>query len=429
MTVIELGEVTHEAAPALAAPVDLRRAVRVVLAVVALAGSLVLAGSARPAPPTVHPLWTTPQFETDVAVLHDDTAYLSHRTRLTAHDTATGKVRWTAQIGNVVPGVSVTAGLVLLGLDPVEMTWVDSDGFTYSNPYNRATLALDAATGAERWRLAGDLGPGGTDGTSMMFESVGSGVLTRLRRVRLSDGRDLWSRPAPGVVTWTMTWNGVEPDLVVTLTETGEVSVLRYADGTLVHQGRLPGRGRDFWMSGAGSDLLVTRTNGPSISTVYRPADLSEKWHVAARIDYLADCGPLLCSLDDRGVAGRDPATGREVWRQGEMHGVADAGPGHVLLFDGSPGGIMQLVDAATGRQLGGLRYGTPASAPRAAPMVITRRATASPGRQLVLRLDPATGVQTLLGTTQLADDHPCWATDRYLGCSDGEKFTVSALG
>ena len=83
-----------------------------------------LTGSARPAPPTVHPLWTTPLTQDDSLQLHDRTAYVSRVTagpavELTAYDLAAGRRRWSAVSDSPTATYGINAVFdVVLGCRP-----------------------------------------------------------------------------------------------------------------------------------------------------------------------------------------------------------------------------------------------------------------------------------------------------------------------
>lgn len=431
MTLIELGEIADHAPPP-TPPVDTRRVLQAGLALVALAGSLVLTGSARTAPPTVQPLWRETLGGADGGLPGGDAAFLTRRAHgrgeLVARELATGKVRWVAplgeRLGTFTP--SPESGLVLVSVDPVQVSWDDGTGSHWIS-YSRATVAVDAATGAQRWRTVGEFGPATAGATGLAAAYAGHGLLTGLRLIRFADGHQLWHLPVANATAWTIVWNGEQPRFVATLTPDGEITVLRYADGTLVHRGRVPGSDHATELAGAG-DNLALRVRNERV-TLLRPEDLSEVWHTDAEIGYLAGCGPLLCSIDGHGVAGRDPATGREIWRQADMNGFRDAAPGRLLLADGSPGGIVRLVDPATGEPVGGILYGAPADGSAAGSILITRRTREQSDQQVVLRLDTATGALSTLGLMPSTGDLPCSVAGRYLVCTNEVEFSVTAVG
>ena len=103
------------------------------------------------------------------------------------------------------------------------------------------------------------------------------------------------------------------------------------------------------------------------------------------------------------------------------MSNVNEVGPGRILLDNGGPDGIQQLADAATGRPIGERVTGGPLARPRGPGSLLFARPLDGTGwRQLVTRLDLATGRQTLLGPADSDDERTCSASGRYLACTRG---------
>jgi outer membrane protein assembly factor BamB len=432
MTLIDLGKITHDPAdPAL--PVNHRRVRHLVLAAAALAGVLLLTGSARPAPPSVQQLWAAPLARDDTAQLHDGTAYVNRLagtgTELTAYDLATGEKRWRVVSGTGAAnfGVQPAVDVVLV---PVGRRVVDEldGGERFWTLYSEGTVALDAGTGRERWRTAGEVGAVGTDGTGLVLEHDRHGVATRIRLIRLGDGHQVWELPASGAEATTVLWTDDQPLRIATVTAGGELRVYGYADGRLRARARVPWKSRRSDLMGAGA-LLAVRGDRNGTTTLYRPDDLSVLWSTGDVV-FLTGCGRLLCALDDDGVAGRDPATGRELWRVRDMFGVAEVGPGRLLLDSGGVGGVQQLVDAGTGRPIGSRAYGVAVPGGPAGSLLLLRRTARPPGGQLVSRLDLTSGEQTALGLTAPADeDRACSGAGRYLACERDGALTVVSVG
>jgi outer membrane protein assembly factor BamB len=432
MTVIELGEVAHDSSgPAL--PVGYRRVPRVALTAVALAGTLVLTGSGHPAPPTVRPLWTAPLARDDSVHLYDRTAYVNrpagNATELTAYDLATGRKKWRVVSGDTPTNFGVTAafGVVLVPADPVEVQEVDGDQ-QYWTSFSRTTVALNAGDGRERWRTAGHLDTLGADGTGLVTEHDDHAVTTRMRLIRITDGHQIWDLPLSGVSAWTILWRDDQPSHLVTVTPGGDVRIFAYADGSLVTTGRVPWQHRESDVMNAGSHLAV-RSNRFGPTTLYRPDDLTVLWTTGGSVSYLKECGPLLCALDGNGVSARDPATGREIWRNPDMFSVNDVAPGRLLMDSGGSGGVQQLADAETGRPIGERVYGSVLFGGPDGTMLLTRPTDELPGRHLVIQLDLTTGRQARLGVVELAEDRPCSLAGRYLGCPRDGTLTVTTVG
>jgi outer membrane protein assembly factor BamB len=435
MSLIDLGEVRHGATGP-TVPVNFRRIRRTALAVLAVLGVLVLAGSARPAPPRVRPLWTATVGEMDTVALGADTVYLTRKVNtagpeVAAYDAATGALRWSAPTGDTVSVVEPypIGDLVLVPTGQFIVTKVDSDG-RYQYPFARHTVALDASTGAERWRTAGQIDSTQPDGTGLVSEHDERGGVTRLRLVRVSDGHELWSRSMPAAVDRAVTWHGDRLDEIATITAAGEVSVYGYADGALRRHGRVPWDNKTNDFMSAGPHFAVQSGTGASATTttIYRTGDLRMLWRIRNEVGYVTGCGMLICSLDGGGVSGLDPSTGRELWRHPGLRGFRQVAPDRLLLDDGGPAGAALLVDAGTGRALGGPMYGSSFWGARSGWILVTRRTVEPPGRAAVIRLDLATAVPEMLGTTTPISDRGCSSAGRYLACRFADQVTVTAV-
>jgi outer membrane protein assembly factor BamB len=444
MTVIDLGDVTQDTRPP-AVPLDHRRLVRAVLALLTLAGLVTLAGSARPRPATVRPLWTMALAEQEGFMLDENTAYLERAAGLTAYDLATGRVRWTAPTAAGVLdhfGARPFGGLLLAPVEPVRIIKSDpGGGYVYYTEFSRATAALDSATGHELWRTAGEISPVTITGdTALAVERDKAGHLIRIRRLRLPDGRVLWARPVPGA-----THIAVARDKIVTAGDKGEIHVYGYADGALRRTGRVPWptgsaqSGQYTDLSEAGQYFTVVQHRVDlNLATVYRPDDLRPLWNADASWGFVQACGPLLCTFSRGGVVGRDPASGRVVWQQPGMAGVQVL-TGNRLLLDNAnayaPGSDVVLVDPGTGRQIGAPIRGMPVASALSYPsslphpsMLILRPTTRSE-KVAVVRLDIATGATTLLGAIQRPGERPCRSAGRYLACPREGALTITAVG
>jgi hypothetical protein len=443
MTVIDLGDVASETHQP-QTPLDHRRLLRIVLAVLATAGLLALAGSARPETHGIRPLWTVPLADGDDFKLDGRTAYVNRmaggRAQLTAYDLATGKVRWTADTGTAVSilGSDPTGGVVLVPVDPARITRSDPNGaYLFITEFSRATVALDPATGRQLWRTPGQISPDNVVGdTALAAEHDDDAGITRVRRLRLSDGHEVWARSLPRAGSLALT-----PDDVITATGTGEAAVYAYGDGSLRRAGRLPwptGAAQAGYTTGinaAGRYFTVTQfRDEANTATVYRPADLSRLWSTDATRGLVEACGPLLCSLGRDGVAAHDPATGMVRWRQPRMSGLQPL-TGDRLLLDDSTGytlpgrGTMVLVDPATGRRIGAPVRGTPVRTADPTGAILMLSATGEPGRAAVVRLDTTTGAAGPLGTIESRGDANCASAGRYLACELGGTLAVMAAG
>ncbi|MET0416477.1 MAG: hypothetical protein ABW022_10700 [Actinoplanes sp.] len=133
-----------------------------------------------------------------------------------------------------------------------------------------------------------------------------------------------------------------------------------------------------------------------------------------------------------RGVAGRDPATGREIWWRDDMNFVWDLGAGRLPLSAAADlaSATTVLVDAASGRTIGRPLGGQEAFVDGPAGSLMLLRATRTPyDRTAVNRLDLANGRQTALGTVDRLAEQDCQGVTGYLLCPRKDTVTVTAVG
>jgi outer membrane protein assembly factor BamB len=431
MTVIDLGEVTGaEGSPAV--PLDHRRLLRAGLAVLSIAGLLVVGGSAPGGATGVRPLWTIDDFRgDDSVVLAGRTAYISRpyegRPRVAAYDLADGRLRWTSVTGEQIAAQPPrpAGDTVLAPTDPAltKVAMPDGGEYRYESPQN--TVALDATTGRELWRTAGNAMPSAGTGTALV---VGDGAL---RVVRLRDGGELWHRPMPPLAGWTPLPDYRHPEAIATAGQDGLLSVFGYADGRLRATSTVPWetRTRSATLIPAGRNLAVVRDDPSrqSTTTVYSADDLRPLWSAG----YLSPCGELLCSVAIDGVAGRDPATGREVWTAPDARFMFPVGRDRILLGRNIDASRVQLVDSRTGRALGPPITGAQAYTDDPGDRLYFVRPSGNPpGRLVVTRLDLADGAQTPLGVFGASGGEQsfCVATRDHLACPRWDGLHVMAV-
>jgi outer membrane protein assembly factor BamB len=430
VTMIDLGEVT-ESPPEQAVPLDHHRIRRAMLVVATIAGLLLLTGSARPAPPFgLRPLWSTPMTGADRPAFGPGSVYLLRGLQLAAYDLASGGVRWTVPVPYVPYPPEPAGEVVLLRTDPVTVEQQGTGGGRYTFEFAQVTRVFAAGTGAELWRARGEAAVVDGD-TALIEERDKRGGIVRLRLTRLADGATIYTLDATRWV-WTED-SGGRPSRVITIEPSGKINIFRYGDGAPIHSGRLPGADAGEpapAIAGVGGLLAhVPQKPGRSTAVLYRPDDLTPLWRNESGLD-IAACGPVLCVSDDTGLVGRDPATGRQLWRQPGMRGARPAGPGRLLLDDAAEEPTYQLIDATTGRRIGAAILGTvPSTTHPAGTQLILRRTTQPDGLTSVTRLDPTTGAQTLLGVMRPVDESTCSDLGRYLACPGDGTLDVTAVG
>jgi outer membrane protein assembly factor BamB len=250
MTVIELGDLRaarpgHESGRGWFDPRAVRR---FTLAVVAVLCAATVTGSARPEPTLLRPVWSVPiGRDSFVNIVRSAVFVLSAdaHPRVTAYELADGSVRWSKLLDASRTWLTAEEPGALMV--PIELP----DGVT------AATVALDVRTGAELWRLPGDVVHSSPD--SALLVTPG----TTVRQVRISDGAVLWSRTVAGAQSWTVAGPEPRSARIVALTADGRVEVIRLADGTRMSSGRVPvggGNPADAEIGADGGILYVNRT-------------------------------------------------------------------------------------------------------------------------------------------------------------------------
>ena len=449
MTVIELGDVTLGSRPPGAAepPEDDRRAVRrFALAAVAVLCLGTVTGSVRPEPALLRTLWSIPFGLADRYAMTSDALYAAtsaSRSRLTAYDLRTGAVRWSAAMPepNGWPLTAEAAGVLLLPADRTTKQVASPTSGSYLAEFYRQTVAVDAHTGAELWRVPGDAFA--VSGRSVLLVDRGGDrgdALLAFRLVDLPGGDVRWSRTT-AADTVQVALGGADqlnPDLLATVTATGQAEVLRLADGASMSAGHVDYRGGspedgeyvDMFLDARNLYLRLAGGRGDSL-TAYALGTLRQVWRRGDTARVTAyPCGAVLCSLTNPGMATFDPATGRELWSDPRTQSAWPAGPGRLLSTDRGPEEYT-LVDEATGRRIARLAGGQPIP-DTAGTVVYLVRDTHDPRyRTAVSRIDLASGRLGLRGTIpRIGGDFGCTATADRLACPTvSGRLVVAEVG
>ncbi|WP_250001923.1 PQQ-binding-like beta-propeller repeat protein [Actinoplanes sp. M2I2] len=446
MSTIELGEIPTADGdpPAPTGPVRLdRRLVRQVAVVLAaILCAVALTGSEVPRDRGVHPLWSVRIADAQGTALTGDAVFVYRiadgSTSFTAHDLATGAVRWRHTIDGAIGYVqpAETAGMLLI---PTQARLVKlpspNDGSAYQAEIHGETVALSAATGAELWRTTGE--PYLVSGdTALLTEYDARAKPARMRLIRLSDRGTIWSRDTSGVDHQSVLPSGEQPEKIVTADDTGQIKIYAYASGALVSEGRIPWvyprpeEGYFNDLSGTGDVLVVNRSQAETFDlSVYRIDTMTKLWQASDTDGGASGCGVALCINDGSGVAAYDPVTGARLWRAEGLANAWQLTRDRVVVSEGVDGGLMQLVDAATGRVVGEPVEGTLAWSETEQRSAIVLRSTRSPqDRTAVTRWDLTTGRQWLLGTVAAVGGPPCSVKPGYLACIHGDDYEINAL-
>ncbi|MEU4428449.1 PQQ-binding-like beta-propeller repeat protein [Actinoplanes sp. NPDC024001] len=350
-----------------------------------------------------------------------------------AYALADGARRWTRDIPGTLAGFQVGPddGPLVVTVDPVTET--EPDGIATG----RTTVALQPATGKELWRRPGEVHASTVHAASaLMVRYDGQGRISRLTRVRLTDGAPLWDRAGTAVQDIAVENDTGEPTRLVTNTATGELTVLRYADAEVVARRRLPGFvsepavGRYAVLQAENGRLTVLQQDGEeSASTIYHLDTLREIPHSGSWAEVSYGCGVIVCGHTEDSMLARDPADGRVLWRLPGANGISVLLPDR-LLIDVQGGGEHVLVESRTGRRLAeGLRGSVAPDYDQRQSVLLLNPAFSPPGRVSVTHLDMRTGEQTLLGSLEsLPDQQRCQLTPGYLVCDGPSRFVVVAV-
>ncbi|GIM91501.1 outer membrane protein assembly factor BamB family protein [Paractinoplanes toevensis] len=441
MTIIDLGEVTEEAvAPSV--PVNIPQLRRLALALLSVAGVLVLAGAAPAASTGVRQLWSTPLRQGESWSLSADTVYLTRLDdKVSAYNLTTGELRWSVPAGAELgdPRPRLVGDLLLVPADPVMISQEEADGSRYYYETVRTTIALDAATGEERWRVSGEAYASGESGTLLISDHDEQARTTRLRLIRLTDGGEVWNRPVPAAPSWTPIRNDGRIVAIAVATEGGLLSVYDYADGQLRRSTRFSSATtskRSVTLMPAGSYLVVMRDLPVGSETaVYDAEDLRRLWYTTQSTAYVTACGDGLCDIGGGAIVGRLPRTGKEVWTLAGMRDMTLLGHDRMIVTGDAVTGDNYLADPVTGTTIGAPIVGRMVYPQDSGDMpMFLRPAVEPPGRLALVAVNPADGTQRTLGTVPpLAAEDVCITTSGYLACvrtgAQGMALDITAVG
>ncbi|MET0415700.1 MAG: PQQ-binding-like beta-propeller repeat protein [Actinoplanes sp.] len=447
MSVIELGELASSPGPE---PDDAptpgfdRRLVRQV-AIAALTAFTLLAvtGSVVPEPRGVRPLWSVPVREQDGVTLGAESAFLTRTdddvTRITGYDLATGRVLWERDVRGSVGWVQqVRDGEMLLLPGNRQVAQFDQGSEeVIATEFHRETTALDARTGAELWRTAGEPHTADTD-SILLAEHTDQGRINRLRLVRATDGGTIWAKAITNVENQVVGLLDNRPHRLVTASPTGEITVFRYADGALISRAKVPwvtARPEEGYFNDlavAGDYLVMNQSRRERVDqVVYRLDTMTEQWRANKTDGYGFFCGDdLLCLNQGSGIVAREIANGRPRWEIESSGNLFPLTDDRLLADTGMDDGNPSLVDAATGRLVGAPVEGSTVWNIEVDDAVLLLRPTMTPvGRTMILRWDLADGRQRLLGSIESQTAQRCQAVPKYLACYRESGLYITGVG
>lgn len=253
-----------------------------------------------PRQPSLVPLWEAPS----QLIASGATGYglvpSGDGATIAAYRLADGEVRWKYR----APGVG-WAGLSLVG-----------DTLLVSNWSLASVVALDAATGQERWWREDRFGF--TVAERWLFLTVSDGVAGGDIEIL---GDDVPYEVAmvdtrTGEAAWTGRWDPSEEALyevtgyLLTSQPSGRLTRYDPATGGVLAAAET-GRGRPRIVTVVDDLVMIT---DPAGVAAYELETLRERWRLDAVDGWAAACGTLVCAYGDRTLHGLDPQTGEARW-------------------------------------------------------------------------------------------------------------------
>ncbi|GAA3923461.1 outer membrane protein assembly factor BamB family protein [Actinoplanes auranticolor] len=422
MTIIELGDPGSPATAAAPARrrVDHRVVMRWAAAAVAVLCAATLTGSAVSGSAVIRPRWSVAFSLTSLVDAARDTVFvqsINAGSQITAYELGSGAVRWSK--GLPMPRGRMTARVPGAVLVPILL---------------EGTVALDPRTGAEMWRLPGDV-VSATPETALLRQPDRA-----LSLVRMADGSRIWSRAIEGDESWAVV--GPERQRIVAATPDGRVQVLRLSDGALLSQGRVDNGSGVPVPNGLVAEsglLFVNRMETDrAVVTAYDLDTLQQRWRYGqSATDEIVTgpaaraCGVVLCFADGTATVGLNPGTGTVRWRAaGFVDAVPVTGQNRVLADNGDQGRYA-LIDAATGTVVVSLGVGTAVrDAVRSVPAYYLRPVAPDGRRVAAGRIDLTTGGLQLRGIVEAVGPQGCTAVADNLICGTNDgRLTVTDVG
>ncbi|MEU4238488.1 hypothetical protein [Actinoplanes sp. NPDC026619] len=429
MSAIELGDVTAGPAQAPEPPMYSRGLVRAVLALLTVLGLAATSASARPGPSRLlRPMWSIATTDLSQFSVTGDTVFvLNGGWDLTAYALADGRVRWSERLSERQTGATAEdLASLLLPSGYTQISREDAGGLAAFDSVTAATVALDPATGAERWRLPGGVGYRDAAVALLVEADPHGGRPKAFREVRIADGVVLWTRAADRPDFWI-----AGAGHLLTVGAQGRTEVVGLADGAGA-VGRLPVRpGEPVAELDATALYLQSHDDGRLLVAAFDLATLRPRWTVdggaTAREAHL--CGGVLCIGDGTATSGYDLATGLLRWRAAGWVSAATVTGGQ-LLAESTANAGHGLLDTGTGAFVADFGGGYPVwDTTAGTPAFLLRDTVDPPGRTAVFRLDSHSGDHRLRGSIDSLPGRTCVAVpDRLICHTTNGQLTVLAV-
>ncbi|MCT2279144.1 PQQ-like beta-propeller repeat protein [Micromonospora chalcea] len=327
VTVIDLGELRHDAPPPAAPrpPRSVGRPARTVALL--LLALLTLAAAAPPGGPAQ---WTLPGGLGSAVFVSGDVVYVVRPNRGGAGD-GRGLVAYRGERElwrSPLPGIGTAVSV-----------WEQDGRVMVAGPAGNdadwETVSYDADTGADVWRRRGVTF---AVGRVLLSQSVASDTSPSITRLDPADGSTMWTVPSTGMLGFDY---GSGTERMVLSPVTGQTVVVDARTGAQVAARDLhPVRPPAQWQMQTVDGLLLEIRDGGGTVEAYDLDTLRPRWTVKQKlVDHVDSCGALLCAARPAGgMTAIDPATGAVRWTVDRWAGVVAARGDRLLVGDTATG-------------------------------------------------------------------------------------------
>lgn len=331
---------------------------------------------------------------------------------------ADGSLRWAAALSQNVENLVLDASAHVLM------------GRSASDP---KVIFLDADSGETLWRIqSADIAVIGlARGRVLTRVDLGTGNTT-LGLADARTGRQIWTRTlAQTASLGPDDLYGDAPSRIVAVGSAGLVTVLNYADGSVLGAGDLHARllveadlsfDGDFVEVGTvGDRIYVSRRDGGRASlTAYSTVPFAQLWQVAdGPVGRMMDCASVVCITDSHSVTAVDPANGAVRWSSQAWSFAFRYDATRLFAYDLQETPDSALLDPGTGQVL--LRLGHSVAVDR----IVLHSDDRLPGRTWVMVLDPADGALHAVGWLTTGVPYGCEVQGSHLACPTNSGPTM----